>query len=95
MDSPPVLANLPDPQHSVNTEPGQPGAIVTWDQPIATDDRGTPTITVSHVSGSSFPIGTTTVTITAMDDKGLSDVYTFQINVIGKYTYCMQRLYKC
>ena len=67
----------------MNTPPGQPGAVVTWPAPTATDDRSTPTITVSHPSGTLFPIGMTTVTITALDAEGLTDVHTFQVTVIG------------
>ena len=83
-DTPPVLSNLPSTQ-SVNTPPGEPGAVVTWPEPTATDDRSTPTITVSHPSGTLFPIGMTTVTITAVDAEGLTDVHTFQVTVIGMY----------
>ena len=83
-DTPPVLSNLPSTQ-SVNTPPGEPGAVVTWPEPTATDDRSTPTITVSHPSGTLFPIGRTTVTITAVDAEGLTDVHTFQITVIGMF----------
>ncbi|XP_072032242.1 hyalin-like isoform X2 [Amphiura filiformis] len=81
-DTPPLLSNLPPSTHSVLNDPGQPGAVVTWDQPTATDDRSVPTITASHEAGAMFPIGSTMVSITAIDSQGLTDVYTFQVNVI-------------
>jgi len=44
------------------------GAVVTYAPPTGTDEAGeAPTVSCSLVSGSTFPIGTTTVTCSAMD----------------------------
>ncbi|MEH6538409.1 MAG: LamG-like jellyroll fold domain-containing protein, partial [Psychroserpens sp.] len=62
-----------------NNDVGQCGAVVTF---AATDSVGIPAsvITYSHVSGSEFPVGTTTVTATATNAVGSSEC-TFTITV--------------
>lgn len=62
------------------------GATVTFTKPTATDADGEPpTVTCNHTSGSTFPIGTTTVTCTASDsgDTPSSVQSHFQITVLG------------
>ena len=71
----------------MNTDPGQPGAIVTWEEPQAADDMNTPTITVTHESGSLFPIGITMISLTAVDSVGLTANFVFYITVIGKLSF--------
>ena len=63
----------------VNNAPGQCGAIVNF---TATETTGIPasTITYSVASGSLFPIGTTTVTVTAINALGIS-TKTFKVTV--------------
>lgn len=56
------------------------GAVVTF-APTAVDNAGTPTVTTSPVSGSTFPLGTTTVTITAVDGSGNSATSSFTVTV--------------
>ena len=46
------------------------GAVVTYAAATATDAVGPVTIGYSHASGSVFPLGTTTVTVTATDGAG-------------------------
>ncbi|HIG06364.1 MAG TPA: HYR domain-containing protein [Planctomycetes bacterium] len=65
----PVISNLPDPI-SVVTEPGQCGAVITWNPPVATDDCGISSITSSRQSGEFFTPGLTIVTYTATDVSG-------------------------
>ncbi|MDB9961531.1 HYR domain-containing protein, partial [Oceanihabitans sp.] len=64
---------------TVNNDAGACGANVSFE---ATDDVGIPasTISYSHVSGSEFPVGTTTVTATATNAVG-SDSCTFTVTV--------------
>src|SRR5664279_1825840 len=57
-------------------------APATWTAPTATDNCGTPTVTVNHASGSIFSIGTTTVTYTAMDAAGNTATCTFVVTVV-------------
>jgi hypothetical protein len=48
----------------------------------ATDPEGGPVpVTLSHPSGSTFPIGTTTVTATATDEQGATTTGTFTVTV--------------
>ena len=69
-------ANSPDTSMAVN----YPAAT-------ATDNcSASPTVTYSHVSGSVFPVGTTTVTATATDAAGNESECTFTITVRYNFT---------
>jgi formylglycine-generating enzyme len=57
------------------------GAVVTLSGASATDNLGTPTLTYSPTSGSTFPVGTTTVTVTATDSVGNVATGTFSVTV--------------
>ena len=57
------------------------GAVVTF-TPTATDTVGTPVVTTSPVSGSTFPVGTTTVTVTAKDAANNTATSTFTVTVV-------------
>ena len=57
------------------------GAAVTYAPATATDAVGTVTISYSHASGSVFPLGTTTVTVTATDSAGNSAGASFTVTV--------------
>ncbi|HKR02720.1 MAG TPA: M36 family metallopeptidase [Pyrinomonadaceae bacterium] len=77
-DPAPVLnlpANIVQP-----TDPGQPTAIVNYN---VTADDNCPGVTLesSHLSGSAFPIGTTTVTVTATDATGNKTTGTFTVTI--------------
>lgn len=65
----PTIANMPSP-FNVSTDPGDCGAVVTWDEPIATDNCGIASLETTHPSGSVFPTGLTIVTYTATDVSG-------------------------
>jgi hypothetical protein len=70
---------------AVNAPTGQCSATVSWTAPsISASDNcgGTPTITVSHPSGSSFPVGTTTVRYIATDAYGNSNSTFCTFNVV-------------
>ena len=71
----------------VNTEPGLPTAVVTWNEPIVTDNSGLYTVTQDYRSGSNFSIGSTLVTYSAVDARGNTAFYSFNVTVIGEF--CM------
>ncbi len=78
----PVFAGVPS---NVTVEAtGPSGAVVSYSMPTATDAVDGPrTVTTSHPSGSSFPIGTTTVTFSASDLASPPNIATatFQVTV--------------
>lgn len=57
------------------------GAVVTWAEPVATDNCPGVVLTSTHAPGDTFPVGTTTVTYTATDASALTDVCSFDIIV--------------
>jgi len=59
------------------------GAFVTYTPPTATDPTPPATVSCSPVSGSTFPIGVTTVTCTAIDGAGNTGTATFTVTVTG------------
>jgi gliding motility-associated-like protein len=75
----PVIADCPQ-DTTVSSDPGACGAIVNWTVPTATDNCGV-TFTSSHNSGDFFPIGTTTVTYTAVDSAGNITICEFDVTV--------------
>ena len=60
---------------------GTCAATVTWTEPVATDDQGCVTMTSDIASGTSFNVGTTTVTYTATDAQGLVTTSSFTVTV--------------
>ncbi len=56
------------------------GAVVSFSA-SATDNFSTPTISFSQASGSTFPVGTTTVTVTATDAAGNTTTGSFTVTV--------------
>ena len=58
------------------------GSVVTWPAPTATDNCEGATVTCDPSSGSSFSLGTTTVTCTAIDSSGNSNNCSFAVSVI-------------
>jgi len=58
------------------------GAAVTYTTPAGTDEQGgVVAVTCLPASGSTFPVGSTTVTCTATDAVGHTGTRTFQVNV--------------
>jgi hypothetical protein len=77
--TPPVLNGVPD---SVTVTTTGDSAVVTWPDPTATDDTDpSPTVSCSPASGSTFALGTTTVTCTATDASGNSVSASFDVTV--------------
>lgn len=58
-------------------------AIVNWTSAVATDNCPGTTLSSNFVSGSAFPLGTTTVTYTATDNSGNSSTCSFTITVVS------------
>lgn len=78
----PVIVNLPA-DITVNTDPGQATAVVSYTAPTVTDNVPGATIsrTAGLASGSAFPIGATIVTYTAEDAAGNSVSDSFTVTV--------------
>lgn len=66
---------------TVNNSPGQCGAFVNFALPAASDNCPGTTVTASPASGSLFPKGTTTVTVTARDASNNTSTCTFTVTV--------------
>lgn len=66
---------------TVATDPGQCGAVVSYAPPTATDNVGVVSIVSSPSSGSTFPMGATTVTHRAADAAGNSATATHTVTV--------------
>ncbi|NUM54376.1 MAG: HYR domain-containing protein [Candidatus Hydrogenedentes bacterium] len=64
-----------------STDPGECSAIVDFGPPIVTDNCPGAIVTTDFESGSSFPIGTTTVTATATDVTGNTSTCNFTVTV--------------
>lgn len=79
--TPPTFTSVP-PNQSVNaTSPS--GATVNYPPATATDPSAPVTITYSKASGTVFPIGDTTVTVTATDAFGNSQTASFVVHVFS------------
>jgi len=68
----------------VGNDPGQCSAIVNYPAPVATGGSGNANVVCTPPSGSSFPVGTTTVTCTATDASG--NTATCGFNIVVKDT---------
>lgn len=68
---------------SVSTDDAQ-GAIVDFTLPAVSDASGNVSVSSSKVSGSLFPVGSTTVFVTAEDDSGNRSVTSFRVNVVDR-----------
>lgn len=63
--------------------PGQPGAVVDYPAPVVSDDAPGATAACVPPSGSTFPLGATTVACTATDVAGLTAACSFIVTVTG------------
>ena len=69
---------------SVFSEPKLQPKVVTWPQPIATDNSGeSVSVMSSHQSGDLFSLGLTTVTFEASDSSGNTRRCTTDVDVQG------------
>ena len=76
----PTISDMPG-DLTANNDAGACSAAVTWDAPSSADNCGVTSFTSSHSSGSSFAVGTTTVTYTAQDAAGNTTTASFTITV--------------
>ena len=77
-----TLPVITTPKNMTVEATGPNGAVVTF-TPTATDIVDpNPTVTTSPASGSTFPLGATTVTITATDAAGNTATMTFTVTVV-------------
>ena len=78
--TPPVISGVPADITAEATGPS--GAVVTYTPPTATDlVDPSPTVSCIPASGSTFPLGDTTVNCTATDASGNHDSATFKVTV--------------
>jgi hypothetical protein len=76
----PVISNVPA-NIVVSNDLGVCQALVNWTLPTATDNCTISSVTSSHNPDSAFPVGTTTVTYTAVDNAGNSSNASFTVTV--------------
>jgi hypothetical protein len=79
----PVISNVPT-NITVATGPGRATCdqVVTWITPTASDNCGIASFTSSANPGATFPVGTTTVTYTAIDTSGNTSTASFTVTVV-------------
>ncbi len=75
----PTISNVPDPIFADATSPS--GAVVGYSAPSATDLGAPASINCVPASGSTFPVGPTTVTCTANDGRGNTSSAQFNVNI--------------
>jgi hypothetical protein len=79
-NSPPIFSNVSG--NITKEATGPNGAVVTYPTPTATDTDGNPaTVVCSPPSGSTFPLGVTTVTCTATGADASVSTSTFTVTV--------------
>ncbi len=78
----PLITGIPE-NITQDTDPELPTAVVDWPEPTASDNSGSVTLTSSHVSGETFPIGITIVTYAAVDDGSNMVLESFAVLIEG------------
>ena len=78
--SAPTLSDIPA-DITVNNDAGNCSAVVNYTMPTISDNCAGSTLASSHPSGSTFSVGTTTVTFTATDASGNQSTATFDVTV--------------
>jgi hypothetical protein len=83
VDTTPPVVHVPAPMSVLATGPS--GAVVTYTATATDDDpaKPNPPVNCSPASGSTFPIGTTTVTCTSTDAAGNTGTASFTVSVAG------------
>ncbi|HXF49458.1 MAG TPA: HYR domain-containing protein [Verrucomicrobiae bacterium] len=76
---PPLLVCPPN--QTANASPGRCDAVVSYPAPTATDNCPKTTVSCTPPSGSTFPVGVSTVTCTATDSSGNKSTCSFTVTV--------------
>ena len=76
----PQIGGLPTLVTQVN-DLGACGAVVSWADPVITDNCAIETITMTASSGDFFPVGSSTVTVTVIDLYGNMTTDSFSVEV--------------
>ncbi|MEI6715485.1 MAG: HYR domain-containing protein [Verrucomicrobiota bacterium] len=76
----PIIQNVPTNQTLEATGPS--GRVVTYSLPSAIDNSGILSVTSDYPSGSTFRLGTTRVTVTAINTLNVSSRATFDVSVV-------------
>ena len=66
---------------TINNNPGLCSQTVYWNPPTASDNCSGVILETSHIPGTTFPVGVTTVTYTATDAVGNTTVCSFTVTV--------------
>jgi hypothetical protein len=80
-NEPPVLESCPSIIVTTN-DPGQCGAIPTWQFPTATDNCSSVFVSGTAAPGEFFPVGFTTVVLSAADASGNTSLCSFGVAVL-------------
>jgi HYR domain/Secretion system C-terminal sorting domain len=75
----PVFTNCPT---NISITSSGTSAVATWTPPTVTDNCSTPSLSSTHTSGQSFPMGTTTVVYTAQDSLRNRSECRFSVTVV-------------
>ena len=67
---------------TLDNDAGECAAVATWSEPSASDNCDIQSFTSSHASGDSFPVGSTTVSYTALDIHGNETTESFSVTVL-------------
>ncbi|WP_166637255.1 HYR domain-containing protein, partial [Algoriphagus boseongensis] len=76
----PVITNIPA-NIEISNDAGLCGAVVSWAEPQAADNCGIESFSSDQANGSTYPVGTTTVTYTATDIHGNTETASFTVTV--------------
>lgn len=79
----PVFTGVPGGIVTLPDTPGGSSAVVSWTEPVATDNVGVVTLSRTHAPGQTFPAGTTDVSYMAEDAAGNRTTASFSVTVAG------------
>lgn len=93
---PPVISNCQS-NVTLSNDNNVCGAVYNYSAPTAVDNCGLASFSGDHSSGETFPVGTTTVTYTAIDNAGNTATCTFEITVndvqVPVFTNCPNNIF--
>jgi gliding motility-associated-like protein len=79
-DEDPVIVNAPV-DITTSNDAGICGAVISWTEPTATDNCNMDSLRSNVANGTTFQVGTTTVTYTAYDVNGNTSIASFTVTV--------------